>query len=479
MKISMSKRFRDAYERASLGLKDKAEGAIHDFVNRYRSNPKTVMQSYGRLATLPDVIEIDLTRSHRLLANYSDGHLIMLNMGGHEIVNRYDDNMRIKDLRNHQAAPDFFWPERAGFFRRNPDPTEPFHYQEEVSDEWLYFLEKRQSKVDRKISNRLWKLVDQGEFPPPYIILGGPGTGKTCILLNLLRFYGDLDADFSTGIVLSDQLTEYIEQSTSADISAYRVDPYLLEERLDLLLFDDPGTVGEIEFALHAYKQDRLGAVVIAFDPLQLSDALRDADFQELVAKFGAQVYELSTCYRQKKNVGENTRQVIDMIAKSTPYLHEPKIRDHYQQHSELTKLSNELEFVNPAGYVEYYVEATVPDIQGEVNRILARPWLMWTHSPGLLVVEGLKDGFTLSDSSQAALWPLKQRDYVREVSINDIDSIKGLEFQHVFVFLDLQLFNEIQHGFSGTGRRVYHQRRLFRIPFSRAKDSLVTFALA
>ena len=166
------------------------------------------------------------------------------------------------------------------------------------------------------------------------------------------------------------------------------------------------------------------------------------------------------------------------MVASSTPFLADYKIDDHREQHQKLTALANEIIFVNPAGYVQYYVEATVENIQSEVNRILREEWLLWRHHPGLLVVEGLADGYTLSEASRTALLPLEQRNHTRTVSLEETGQIKGLEFQHVFIFIDLKLFEEIQYGFSGTGRRVYQSRRLLRIPFSRAKDSLVTFAI-
>jgi hypothetical protein len=70
------------------------------------------------------------------------------------------------------------------------------------------------------------------------------------------------------------------------------------------------------------------------------------------------------------------------------------------------------------------------------------------------------------------------QKNYVNIVPFNEIKEVKGLEYQHVFVFIKKHLFDEIQSGFTGSGQREYHRRRLLRIPFSRAKDSLVTFAI-
>lgn len=476
MKLHITKRFQRAYESASLGLKNLTEGAIHDLIRRYRSNPVTVLHTYDRLVHLDDrVLEIDLSSSHRLLADYGQNRLILLHMGGHEIVDRYSKHMYSYDRYNYVEAPQQFWPERSDFFQRNPDETVPIYYDDETSQKWLYFLAPQQEMVDQKLRSRIWKVVDQNKTVPSYFILGGPGTGKTCLLLNLLHFFHDIS---ETRIIISEQLADYIDQSTNASTSQYRVSIFDNLENLDLLLIDDPSSTWEIEKVLQLHRSGVVRSVVIAFDPLQLNEALADKTHDQILQEYDVHAYALNTCYRQKENVGKTTKHVIDIVASSSPYSADYKIENHREQHQKLTALANEIIFVNPAGYVQYYVEATVANIQSEVNRILKEEWLLWRHYPGLLVVEGLADGYTLSDASRAALLPLQQRNYIRWISLGEIEQVKGLEFQHVFIFIDLKLYKEIQYGFSGTGKRVYQNRRLLRIPFSRAKDSLVTFAL-
>jgi hypothetical protein len=62
------------------------------------------------------------------------------------------------------------------------------------------------------------------------------------------------------------------------------------------------------------------------------------------------------------------------------------------------------------------------------------------------------------------------------EVTTNELRRIKGLEFQHVLMLLSEKTFAMLYSGFSGSGQRGYDLIRLYRIPFSGAKDSLVTF---
>ena len=95
-----------------------------------------------------------------------------------------------------------------------------------------------------------------------------------------------------------------------------------------------------------------------------------------------------------------------------------------------------------------------------------------WRHWPPLLVVtdESLK-----VPEEWRRIW--REVD-CREVSFVSLGEIKGLEFQHCFIFLTEELYSALESGFKGSGQAVYNQRRLLRIPFSRAKDSIVTFVV-
>lgn len=59
-----------------------------------------------------------------------------------------------------------------------------------------------------------------------------------------------------------------------------------------------------------------------------------------------------------------------------------------------------------------------------------------------------------------------------------EMANAKGVEFQHVFVAMYPELFDQLDNGFEGSGQRIYNHRRLLRIPFSRGKDSLVVFSV-
>ncbi len=468
LEIFTSERFLVSYRKASSVLRHCAERAIHDFVRRFRSNPKTVANGYDKLAHCKTrILEIDVARGPRLLAHFSSNKLVLLDLGDHEVVNRYNDKKYLQDSKTYEEALSIFWPEnRSDLFLSSPNGTYEPKYYEEVQSDWIFFLDDQQNKVLEKTLKRIRQFHSTATF-----ILGGPGTGKTCILLEMLC------GPEPCGILMSDNLIKYIESSTGMHISQYKTDVSSLEfDGSDILLFDDPSkeTIDEV---LNLWKEGRICRhIVVAFDPLQLNHSITDQAIQTWKKIYGVNFYQLSDCYRQKENVGNAAKEVIDTIADSSPFLAIEKKKHFRQSRDEVTKLSNEMNFLNPGGYTEIYpVEDTIEDIRKEVNRIRRRKDLMWKHAPGLLI---LLDNIQLSHHAKDVISPLEKIGYVTQMNLANVNGIKGLEYQHVFIFIDKKKYQELVQGFEGTGRATYESRRLLRIPFSRAKDSLVVFQI-
>lgn len=472
--ILVSERFLKNYRRSNVNLQKLTEGAVHDLVNLYKSDSRIVSNNYDKLAHCKArIIEIDISGANRLLADYSENRITLLNMGDHDVPKRYTDHECQFDLMHAQKAPAQFYPEqKTNFFSNCPDKTVYRKYQDEMSAEWLYVLEKEQAKILEELEEKfLYTTQDFSTF-----IVGGPGTGKTCILLNLLKFCTEFD--YRVGISISDEVMNYIEAATDADIARYRVNLKAMPE-LDLLLVDDPSHA-ELMQALELKKSKNAATIVAGFDPLQIDEAISDQDFGKICYDNKIEVRQLTQCYRQKENLGKNTKQIVEIIADSTPFVAEHKIQAFRSERKKLTNLSNNLEFVNPNGYLKTYENTTIADVRCEVNCIWNARELMWDHCQGLLILLGKCQ---LSSETEDLFKMLKRRNYVKTITFDEnkfeqVNKIKGLEFQHVFAFINKNLYDELQNGFRGTGQNVYKQRRLLRIPFSRAKDSLVTFAI-
>jgi len=470
LEILVSKTFLKRYGKAIFNLQHLTEGAVHDFVRLYRSNPKTVATKYDKLEGLKTrILEIDVAGGPRLLAHFSQNTLSLLDLCDHDAVEDYSDGQYFRDAQSLETASDRFWPGTGSpLFPTHPGRYEP-KYELELSQDWIFFLDDQQDKFFGKVLKRIDQFNSSGTF-----LLGGPGTGKTCILLNLLNLL--VGSEYQCRIAISRYLTDYLERSTTCKISPFKTPiSALAEENFEILLLDDPND-STIEKILILQNEGKIEHFVAAFDPLQLNKSITDGTIALWKKQYGVQTYWLNDCYRQKENVGQATKQILDTIAKSSPFKAEEK-KAHYRESREaVTSLSNGINFLNPGGYTEFYpAEETTEDIRKEVRRILRRRDLMWKHAPGLLV---LVDDCNLSDAATQELLPLENLGYVKQMNLADANKIKGLEYQHAFIFIDSDKYQDLIEGFEGTGQTQYEHRRLLRIPFSRAKDSLVVFAI-
>ncbi len=181
-----SERFLKNYRAASLSLQRFAEGNIHDLVNRYRSDSRLISNLYDKLAHCKArILEGDLSGGCRFLFDYSENRITLLDMGDHDIVKRYNDSKYNVDMLQTIEAPSQFFPEQQSkFFIDYPDASVSVNYMEEVSAEWLYCLENEQKAALEELEYKF--LYDTQDFST--FIVGGPGTGKTCILLAYQSF---------------------------------------------------------------------------------------------------------------------------------------------------------------------------------------------------------------------------------------------------------------------------------------------------
>ena len=116
----------------------------------------------------------------------------------------------------------------------------------------------------------------------------------------------------------------------------------------------------------------------------------------------------------------------------------------------------------------------SLPQTSSEEVRKITRARQTWKHWPPLLVAIDDENEMALPAEWQAALGDVRHQ----SIPMSAAPAIKGLEFQHVFLFLGSQLFEELESGFEGVGKSLYTLRRRYRIPFTRAKDNIVTFVV-
>jgi len=127
---------------------------------------------------------------------------------------------------------------------------------------------------------------------------------------------------------------------------------------------------------------------------------------------------------------------------------------------------------VNPSGRVSTITSPEWATWEAYWRRLyeLRRRGRLWEHWPPLLIVRD-------RDAEVPENWLDGADAFATDrISADELDLVKGLEYQHVLLILGQDLYSSLENGFTGSGQAQYNRFRLSRIPFSRAKDSLVTF---
>jgi hypothetical protein len=126
LNIRVAKRFADRFAATSATLQRLAYGEIHDFVRQYNADARQIASQYDRVEHLkPEVVlEFELAGGPRALGLWRAPVLTLLDIGGHDIVRKFDRSVLLSQARTAQDADRNFWPESAligGFFVSNPD----------------------------------------------------------------------------------------------------------------------------------------------------------------------------------------------------------------------------------------------------------------------------------------------------------------------------------------------------------------------
>ena len=484
--VWMSTAFEKALSRASARAYEEVWRKVGYWTEVHLRNPGDLHKSrkVEHLAGRGiDVYEIDTGRVGRVLADYSSGRLALLRMGEKPIVPHYSASMRTRDLGTLSERP-FYQPPIARTRRRQGSPATPagepgmvahraepndLTYDEADNPAWTYCLDEEQGVAADLILDAA-RNAGGAKQKQRILLVGPPGTGKTAILLNLLVRAASLRIDAK--IKLSSQVAAMTEMSgVSLDgrlWSTYDKKPG------GLLLLDDPEDEDVIRDTFKAASSTPI--IVAAFDPLQMKPsrdgrAFTDQSMRDLRRWFRAEAIELRQCYRQRKVLGEAAKETLDVLAASSPYYSADKTRDFHAARTEIVSLANALEFVYPGGETTTHTGVTRKRAEEIVRPIADGP--LWAHAPGLLVV--------IEEDTRGMHWPwAKWLAGTRHaiVGSKDTASIKGLEFQHVILVLGEHLYEQTQSGFEGKNTRTYESRKLLRIPFTRARDSLTTMVV-
>jgi hypothetical protein len=471
--------FLETFDQADIGLQHQVRRTLQDMVNRFYSNSARVWTQYQLFGGFVDaaknnginrIIEVEICGSVRLLAGVSGPNLYLLDFGYHDIEQRWD---RIKTkpqwvksrktsarlandlLKDSDENPFISLSECDGWVK---------HYEGEDTSAWVSFLDTVQHETTIEITSEIEDHIIAGKRDYLLLILGGPGTGKTVVLLKILEKL--LAAKLNVGFSCSDAVCNYLESSTGCIIP--RWDP---TQGYDVLLFDDPSNLEQLLKRPQRDAGQSPRALVYAFDPLQLTPMPSAAELDRVIQKTKAKVYELNICYRQRQRLAAKVTEMTDNLANSSPFLDKDKVANFAENYSDLLRRFNKPESSYPLGDFKSYIRPSTEVFTQRIEALTTKPGL-WTHTPPFLIVfdTNLKDKF------QKIFELIEDDNQFKVIWSNQIEDIKGIDYQHVIVFLAQGTFDALQKPFHGSGRATFNGRRLLRIPFSRARDSLSLF---
>lgn len=474
-----SRRFLREYHKASPKLQALAEQEVQRMQVVAASRADWMSQWRRLKGTGATVLELKVGGGPRVLAHVGRGVVTLLAMGDHEITTRYVRDGNVKaDVGGSEPLPSAFVAgRRSSFFPHVSDdaPKALALWGPERTRDWLYFLDDEQATVCQGLVDWAEDVLAEDNSHTLQLVVGGPGTGKTSILLQLLKRLSDQVAanreSWRVGLAVSDRVAQYVTASTGWNLDVSRRLALDLDEA-DVLLVDDPSSAEEIaRVGRAAQGPGRPTAVIVAFDPLQLRDSLSDVDYRRIVGEQNAGVWRLRNSYRQKEVVGRYALAVAATVAASSPFRDETKQRQYAKERRKLTNRANFLVFPNPSGHSATHLQATLAHWRRHVRWIRVQSPL-WTHWKPLLVI--VDDNTTLPTDWLRELDNLSVGYELLELS--QLELIKGLEYQHVLLVLSAARHEALERGFTGSGRPLYNDYRLLRIPFTRAKDSIAVF---
>jgi hypothetical protein len=473
LKVRAAKHFLNDYRKASGPLQHAMQREVHDMKRRAKASTNWASEYRHAKGYRAKVIELRLAGGPRALAHVNGYSVTLLSMGDHEVTDRAR-RINIHDAVATKMKLPAEFNRKSRFFPADSTVRGLTAFGNESQPEWLYFLDESQTATYQDILTSIENaLLDESQPSQIHLVVGGPGTGKTSVLLQLLNGLSNIGGSkesWRVGIQLSDHVAQYITAATRWNLRRCRALGRALADA-DVLLIDDPASSADINAAIRSARlSPTLRAVVIAFDALQLGDSLRDADFDRL-ASTGRTVHHLGACYRQKEAVGRCAMEAAKVIAESSPFLVETKQRRYAEERRRLTELCNGVVFSNPSGYTRTFETSTREDWATHASWICGRPDL-WAHWPSTLLV--IDPATQLPKGWRSDLSGVRPR----VVSLDDTETIKGLEFQHAVIVLSRDQYRSLCDGFTGSGRHLYDDYRLLRIPFTRAKDSLAIFVL-
>ena len=486
--VKWTPRFQEHYRRYN-GINEFVIKKTAELVKKAASNPE---KWHYELEKLKDdsfagvsAFRFKVTSGDRLIVVVDGNTLILADIGDHDVMDEYSKMPRLardEDLKKATAIE--------GTFKKllnlslsskskDGDSHEPLDisnvlagdvegddsrwlYEAELSDEWIHFLDDEQSKISETLFQKL--VVPSDEMSVEFV-MGGPGTGKTVVLLNLATNLEQ--AGRAVSFEASSNVIKYLSSGGRNVPGANKgFGPGVVA------LIDDPTSSKVLADSLRKAKSAGCRAIVIGFDPLQWHERKMEANFKKICESVSYQFYPLNTCYRQSGGVGGKTLELTEKIYQSSSrYLDSLKQQAEREELQPYIDLSLGMSFVDDSGRFVSYDRDIDQNYRIEISRFRARID-RWTHTSPIAFVydDDLPKEFIKSLKNDAA--GLNRT----EIPLSKYREIRGVEFQELFLFVTSDFWNDLNSGKMGVGSEEWEKLACLHTILSRHKDSLVLY---
>ena len=488
--VKWTPRFQEHYRRYN-GMNEFVIKKTSELVKKAASDPE---KWHYELEKLKDdsfagvsAFRFKVTSGDRLILVVDGNTLILADVGDHDVMDEYSKMPRLardEDLRRATSIDGTFKKllnlalSRKGKDMDSPVPLDISNvlvgdvegddsrwlYEAELSEEWVHFLDNEQAKISEILFQKL--VVPNDEMSVEFV-MGGPGTGKTVVLLNLAT---NLDqAGRAVSFEASPNVIKYLSSGGRNVPGANKgFGPGVVA------LIDDPASSKVLADSLRKAKSAGCRAIVIGFDPLQWHERKMEANFRKIFENIKYEFYPLWTCYRQTSGVGKKTLELTEKIYQaSSRYLDTLKQQAERAELQPYIDLSLGMSFVDDSGRYVLYDNNIEANYKIEVARFRARID-RWTHTSPIAFVydDELPKEFIKSLRSEAS--GLNRT----EIPLSKYREIRGVEFQELFLFVTSDFWNDLNTGKMGVGSEEWEKLACLHTILSRPKDSLALYVI-
>lgn len=342
-------------------------------------------------------------------------------------------------------------------------------FTEEHFNEWIKFLDTPQEKIRDEILIAL--SGDLGH--EVHFILGGPGTGKTMVLLDLASCY-PLYADDEPNLILPAGVKHYVRAH----------DPYIPgldgNPSAPVWLLDDPETF-EIMVQRINEARVRKAKIVVAIDPSQWHKRRTIEKFHAYLEGHQHHRYELSKGYRQGGGVGGPAVQLVrNFLTKSSAFAADARFDLERTQASLWEELClNQIEFADQSGILRIYddSEDVLADLMSELREM--QTFENYRNWPKTLV--GWTSKTNLPPGVEKVLAEV-QKEYpgfqYRKRAYQQVMEVRGTEYDSAVLFVTAEQWGYLRSGIRGAGTEAWELVTPLLTFLTRAENRLAIFVV-